>query len=69
MFVTTQVLPTGTLRQTGCLGLCDQEPMLTFTDESGQQFIYGKLDRKKVQEIVRAHVIGEHPVIDFVVST
>jgi NADP-reducing hydrogenase subunit HndB len=51
-----------TLRQTGCIGLCDQEPMITLTDKTGQTFLYGKLDASKVRQIVREHVIGGNPV-------
>ena len=57
-----------TLRQTGCAGLCDQEPLITLTDKAGKEFRYGKLDRRKVHEIVREHVVGGKPVIDYIVS-
>jgi len=56
------------LRQTGCVGLCDQEPLITLTDRAGKEFRYGKLDRKKVREIVREHVLGGKPVIDHIVT-
>jgi NADP-reducing hydrogenase subunit HndB len=51
-----------TLRQSGCAGLCSQEPMLTLKDRSGVEFRYGKLDRQKVREIVREHVVHGHAV-------
>ncbi len=51
-----------TLRQSGCIGLCDQEPMLTYTDKSGKEFLYVRLDRQKAQEIVRCHVLHGEPV-------
>ncbi|HOE67544.1 MAG TPA: (2Fe-2S) ferredoxin domain-containing protein [Candidatus Hydrogenedentes bacterium] len=57
-----------TLRQTGCAGLCDREPMLTLTDKAGQQFRYGKLDPKKVHRIVRQHVVEGTPVIECLIS-
>ena len=46
-----------TLQQTGCAGLCDQEPMLSLTDKSGSVYRYGKLDKKKVRKIVADHVL------------
>ena len=55
------------LQQTGCAGLCDQEPMLTLTDASGKAFRYGKLDRKRASDIVREHVVGGNPVIDYLI--
>jgi len=54
-----------TLKQSGCLGLCDQEPMFTLIDKTGAKFLYGKLDKKKVHEIVREHVLGGKPVVDY----
>ena len=51
-----------TLKQSGCAGLCEQEPMVTLTDATGRQFRYGKLDRPKVREVVRQHVVGGTPV-------
>ncbi|MFH0964972.1 MAG: (2Fe-2S) ferredoxin domain-containing protein [Planctomycetota bacterium] len=57
------------LRQTGCLGLCDREPMLSLADASGKTFVYGKLNRKKVHEIVHEHVVGGSPVEAYIVTT
>ena len=57
-----------TLRQSGCAGLCDREPMLTMVDKNGQSFRYGKLDAKKVHRIVQEHILGGNPVIDFIIS-
>ena len=57
-----------TLRQSGCLGLCDKEPMFTLTDETGKQFVYGHLDARKVREIVREHLLSGKPVVDYIVE-
>ena len=60
---------TVTLRQSGCVGLCDQEPMLTLTDRSNKSFVYGKLNQEKVRKIVQEHVLGGNPVIPYMVKT
>jgi len=60
---------TVTLRQSGCVGLCDQEPMLTLTDRSGKSCLYGKLSKDKVHKIVHEHVLGGNPVIPYMVKT
>ena len=57
-----------TLRQADCLGLCDQEPMLTLSDKSGRKFYYGRLDKKKVHTIVQNHVLGGRPVTDYFIK-
>ncbi len=57
-----------TLRQSGCVGRCDQEPMLTLTDKSGHEFHYGNLDKEKVRQIIQEHAIGGNPIIDYLVK-
>jgi len=57
------------LRQTGCRGLCDREPMMTVKQASGQEFLYGSLDERKTREIVREHVLGGKPLMNYVIKT
>jgi (2Fe-2S) ferredoxin len=57
-----------TLRQSGCLGLCDQEPLVTLKDAGGTEFRYGRLDGAKAAEIVREHVVAGHPVQDYLIN-
>jgi NADP-reducing hydrogenase subunit HndB len=57
-----------TLKQSGCLGLCDREPMFTLKDAGGAEYRYGNLDGDKVTEIVRRHVIGKEPVSAFLIN-
>ena len=58
-----------TLRQSGCAGLCDQEPTFTVTDKSGQEFVYGKLDKAKVHHIVQQHVLNGTPVPEHLIKS
>ena len=57
-----------TLKQSGCAGLCEQEPMITVADASGREVRYGRLDAAKVREIVRQHLAGGTPVVDFMIK-
>ena len=50
------------LKQSGCAGLCAEEPMMTLTDGQGREFRYGRLDAAKVRSIVEGHVRGGNPV-------
>jgi len=56
------------VQQAGCAGLCDQEPMMTLTDKAGGTFRYGRLDRNKVGQIVREHVLRGQPVMEYLVK-
>jgi len=56
------------LQQSGCVGLCDQEPMFTLTDKAGGAFRYGRLDKNKVGQIVREHVLRGQPVLEYLIK-
>ena len=58
-----------TLKQAGCAGLCEQEPMISVLDAGGHEYKYGKLDAAKVREIVRQHLIGGSPVVECVIKS
>jgi len=57
-----------TVQQSGCAGLCDQEPMLTLADQAGGSFRYGRLNKQKVGEIVREHVLRGQPVLEYLIK-
>ncbi len=59
---------TVTVRQSGCVGLCDQEPMLTYTDKAGHAYLYVKLTREKVREIVGTHFVKGAPVEKYIMK-
>jgi len=59
---------TVTVRQSGCIGLCDQEPMLTYTDKAGRNFLYVNLTREKVREFVMHHIIDGKPVEKYIME-
>ena len=56
------------VQQAGCAGLCDQEPMLTLMDKAGGSFRYGRLDKVRIGEIVREHVLGGQPVAEYLIK-
>ena len=66
--LTASNIETVTLQQSGCVGLCDKEPMMTLEDKEGKTFRYGKLDRTKVRQIVSEHVVRGHPVTEFLLK-
>lgn len=57
-----------TLRQAGCAGLCEREPMATYKDAQGHEFRYGNLDAKKTRAIVQQHVLAGKPVVDCLIK-
>lgn len=59
---------TVTVRQSGCIGLCEQEPMLTYTDKTGRNFLYVLLTRDKVRQIVKRHIMAGEPVEQYIME-
>ena len=57
------------LHQTGCAGLCEEEPMATVTVPDGTMYRYGLLDKDKVHAIVTAHLAGGTPVAEYLIKT
>jgi NADP-reducing hydrogenase subunit HndB len=57
-----------TLHQSGCLGLCDLEPMLTIRDKHGMDYLYVRLNRDKTREIVAGHVLKGKPVEQYILE-
>ena len=59
-----------TVRQAGCAGLCEMEPMATVEFAEGDMYHYGRLeDRDKVHEIVRSHLLRGKPVDAYLVGS
>ena len=57
-----------TLKHSGCIGLCDREPMMTLTDKTGRDFLYVDLTKDKVKRIVAEHLAAGKPVDAFIME-
>ncbi len=57
------------LHQTGCAGLCEEEPMATVTAADGTMYRYGLLDQDRVHTIVINHLVGGTPVSAYLIKT
>lgn len=57
------------LHQTGCAGLCEEEPMATVTAADGSMYRYGLLDKDKVRSIVQNHLVGGTPVDAYLIKS
>jgi NADP-reducing hydrogenase subunit HndB len=57
-----------TLRQSGCIGLCDQEPMFTYTDKGGRDYMYVQLTKQKAREFVSSHILAGKPLTKYILE-
>ncbi len=55
--------------QTGCKGLCEQEPTVDVIKTGEATVTYGYIDADKARQIVAQHVVNGNVVSDWVVAT
>jgi NADP-reducing hydrogenase subunit HndB len=46
--------------QSGCIGICDREPIVTVIRKGEPQVRYGKVTAEIMNEIIDSHVVGGH---------
>ena len=44
--------------QSGCIGICDREPIVTVIRKGEPQVRYGKVTAEIMEQIINSHVIG-----------
>jgi len=65
----TAGVTSASLHQSGCAGLCEEEPMATITMADGTMYRYGLLDKARVHTIVQNHLVGGTPVDAYLIKT
>jgi NADP-reducing hydrogenase subunit HndB len=54
--------------QTGCIGLCEKEPIVQVVIGNQPKVTYGKVDPEVAKKILKEHVINGKPVSDHVIQ-
>ncbi len=54
--------------QTGCIGICQYEPVVEVFEPGKDKVTYVKVDKDKVAKIVSEHLIGGKPVAEYTYS-
>ena len=55
------------LKQTGCIGMCYNEPLVEVLSPQQERTFYGKVTPDMVDRIINEHIIGGKPVTDWVI--
>jgi NADP-reducing hydrogenase subunit HndB len=66
-YVETENLQNIIVTQTGCIGLCEQEPILQVVIGDQPKVTYGKVTPEVVKEIMKTHVVGGKPLSNHVI--
>ena len=54
--------------QTGCIGLCQYEPIVEVMEPGKQKITYNKMTPEKAEEVLEKHLIGGHIVEEYTLS-
>ena len=57
-----------TVTQTGCIGICQYEPVVEVFEAGKEKVTYVKMDTEKVARIVEQHLIGGKPVAEYTIG-
>ena len=53
-----------TVAQTGCIGMCQHEPIVEVFEPGKEKVTYVKMTAEKVPEIVVNHIVNGNPVLE-----
>ena len=57
-----------TVAQTGCIGMCQYEPIVEVFEPGKEKVTYVQVSPEKVAEIVASHIVNGNPVVDYTVG-
>ncbi|HAX70196.1 MAG TPA: 2Fe-2S ferredoxin [Anaerolineae bacterium] len=65
-FIEAENLSGVTVTQTGCMGMCEQEPIIQVVMGDQPKVTYGKVNAEVAAQIMKQHVQGGSPLKDHV---
>ena len=68
-YIETNNLSGVTVTQTGCIGKCEQEPIVQIIFGDQPKVTYGKVNTDVAQQIMKQHVQNGTPVKDYVLPS
>ena len=57
-----------TVSQTGCIGMCQYEPIVEVIQPGKEKVTYVKMTAEKVAKVVNEHIVNGNPVAEYTVS-
>ena len=57
-----------TVTQTGCIGLCQYEPIVEVLEAGKEKVTYVKMTPEKVSRVIEEHLKGGKPVTEFTIA-
>ncbi len=57
-----------TVTQTGCIGICQYEPVVEVYAKGAEKVTYVKMTAEKAKEVVEKHIKGGSPVAEYTIG-
>ena len=57
-----------TVTQTGCIGMCQFEPIVEILVPGREKVTYGKMTAEKVARVVADHIVNGNPVAEYTIG-
>ena len=57
-----------TVTQTGCIGICQYEPVVEVFEKDKEKVTYVKMTAEKAKEIIEKHIKGGAPVTEYTIG-
>ena len=54
--------------QTGCIGICQYEPVVEIYEKDKEKITYVKMTAEKAQEVIEKHIKGGKPVTEYTIG-
>ena len=55
--------------QTGCIGICQYEPVVEVFEEGDKKTTYVKMTADKAKEVIEKHIKGGKPVVEYTIAS
>ncbi len=57
-----------TVTQTGCIGICQYEPVVEIYEPGKEKITYVKMTAEKAEEVIARHIVGGNVVTEYTIG-
>jgi len=57
-----------TVTQTGCIGICQYEPVVEVYTKDAEKVTYVKMTAERAKEVIEKHIKGGTPVVEYTIG-
>ena len=62
------LVDTVTVTQTGCIGICQYEPVVEVYEKDKEKVTYVKMTADRAKEVIEKHIKGGKPVVEYTIG-